>query len=60
MIAVLALALPVLGLANIGIVEFDRELDFGRDLRMRIGARLIAFAVTVAAAFWFCDPTGRW
>jgi O-antigen/teichoic acid export membrane protein len=49
-IAVLASRFLFLGIVNIGIVEFDRELDFGRDLRMRIGARLISFAATVAAA----------
>ena len=49
-IAVLATRFLFLGLVNIGIVDFDRNLDFGRDLRMRVGARLLSFAVTVAAA----------
>ena len=49
-IAVLASRFLFLGIVNIGIVQFDRELDFGRDLRMRIGARLISFAATIAAA----------
>lgn len=49
-IIVLAVRFLFLGLVNIGIVEFDRELDFARDLRMRVGARLIAFVATVAAA----------
>ncbi len=40
----------LLGLVNIGIVEFDKELDFGRDLRMRVCSRLLAFMVTLAAA----------
>ena len=39
-----------LGLVNIGIVEFDRELDFARDLRMRIAARLGSFVITIGAA----------
>lgn len=52
-LAVLSVRFLVLGLANIGVVEFDRKLAFGRDLRMRIGSRLAAFAVTIAAALWF-------
>jgi lipopolysaccharide exporter len=34
-LAVLSLRFLALGLANIGVVEFDRKLTFGRDLRMR-------------------------
>ena len=49
-IAVLASRFLFLGLVNIGIVEFDRNLDFGRDLRMRLGSRLLSFAATLAAA----------
>ena len=52
-LAVLALRFIALGLINIGVVEFDRQLAFGRDLRMRIGSRLASFVVTIAAAFWF-------
>ncbi|MEA3064865.1 MAG: hypothetical protein QOJ27_1311 [Sphingomonadales bacterium] len=52
-LAVLSLRFVALGLANIGVVEFDRQLAFGRDLRMRVGARLSSFVVTVCAAFWF-------
>ena len=52
-LAVLSLRFVALGLANIGVVEFDRKLAFGRDLRMRVGARLASFVVAIAAAFWF-------
>jgi len=52
-LAVLSLRFVALGVANIGIVEFDRKLAFGRDLRMRIGSRLASFVVAVSAAFWF-------
>lgn len=52
-LAVLSIRFLVLGLSNIGVVEFDRKLAFGRDLRMRIGSRLAAFVVTISAAFWF-------
>ena len=49
-VVVLASRFLFLGLVNIGVVDFDRNLDFGRDLRMRVGARLVSFAVTVTAA----------
>ena len=49
-IAALSCRYVLLGLVNIGIVDFDRKLDFGRDLRMRLSSRLLAFAVTLAAA----------
>jgi O-antigen/teichoic acid export membrane protein len=52
-LAVLSLRFLALGLSNIGVVEFDRTLAFGRDLRMRVGARLASFVVAVSAAFWF-------
>jgi lipopolysaccharide exporter len=52
-LAVLSLRFVAFGVANIGIVEFDRQLAFGRDLRMRIGSRLATFVVAVSAAFWF-------
>ncbi|HEY0113260.1 MAG TPA: oligosaccharide flippase family protein [Allosphingosinicella sp.] len=49
-IAVLSLRFFILGVANIGIVEFDRAYEFGRDLKMRIGSRLVAFVGTITAA----------
>jgi O-antigen/teichoic acid export membrane protein len=51
-LAVLSIRFFSLGLMNIGIVDFDRQMMFGRDLRMRVGSRLATFAVTVTAAFW--------
>jgi O-antigen/teichoic acid export membrane protein len=50
LIGVLACCFVIDGLANIGVVDFDRHFDFGRDLRMRITVRLTAFAVTLSAA----------
>ncbi|HEX6375332.1 MAG TPA: oligosaccharide flippase family protein [Allosphingosinicella sp.] len=52
-LAVLSLRFFALSVANIGVVEFDRQLAFGRDLRMRVCSRLASFAVAVTAAFWF-------
>ena len=49
-VAALGLRYLLLGLVNIGIVDFDRKLQFGRDLRLRLAARLPALVVTVVAA----------
>jgi len=53
----LAIVIPVLatrfvffGLANIGVLDFERELEFGRDLKFRVFVRLTSFFVTVGAA----------
>ncbi len=46
----LAVRFVLLGVTNIGIVEFDRNRDFGRDLKMRAGARIASFFVTIALA----------
>jgi O-antigen/teichoic acid export membrane protein len=50
LIAVLAGCFVIDGLANIGVVDFERHLDFGRDLRMRVSVRLTTFAATISAA----------
>ena len=47
---VLALRFVLTGLTNIGVVEFDRHRDFGRDLKMRASARIASLFVTVALA----------
>jgi O-antigen/teichoic acid export membrane protein len=47
---VLALRLVCLGLVNIGIVDFEREMQFARDLRLRLGVRLASLFVTVTLA----------
>jgi O-antigen/teichoic acid export membrane protein len=39
-----------IGVVNIGTVDFDRHLDFGADMKMRLFARIGAFFVTLAAA----------
>jgi lipopolysaccharide exporter len=49
-IAALSSRYLLLGMVNIGVVDFDRNLEFGRDLRMRVSSRLLAFSVTIVAA----------
>lgn len=50
LIAVLASCFVIDGLANIGVIDFERHFDFGRDLRMRLSVRLTSFVVTLSAA----------
>lgn len=49
-IAILATRFLFYGLANIGTIDFERNLEFGRDLKMRLSVRLITFFATIAAA----------
>lgn len=51
-IAVLAISFVFYGIENIGVVDFDRNLEFGKDLRMRVTVRLAGAAGTIAAAVW--------
>ena len=48
----LSLRFVMLGLVNIGVVEFERDFAFGRDLKMKATARIVSFFVTVALALW--------
>ncbi len=47
---VLALSPLLVGLTNVGVVYFQRELDFRRRYILVIGADLVSFIVVVAAA----------
>lgn len=54
-IAALSLRFVLFGFVNIGVVDFDRHLQFGRDLKMRLSSRLASFAVTVVVAVLLRD-----
>lgn len=49
-IAALALRFILLGLVNIGIVDFDRNFQFGRDLLMRLSGRIVSLILAVGIA----------
>lgn len=49
-IVVLASRFVFYGVVNIGTIDFDRHLQLGRDLQLRIAVRLGTFATTVGAA----------
>jgi O-antigen/teichoic acid export membrane protein len=48
---VLSVRLAFLATMNIGVVDFEREMQFGRDLKMRLSSRLASLVVTITAAF---------
>ena len=46
----LALVSLIDGLANIGIVDFQKSMNFDRDFRLTVQTKLVSFAVTVLLA----------
>jgi len=51
-IQVLALALLVSGLENIGVVNFQKDMHFGQDYLLLFCKRFSGFVVTLCAAWW--------
>lgn len=51
----LAAASFVQAFSNIGVVQFRKEMEFGREFRYRVMVKLCSFAVTVALAFLWRD-----
>lgn len=49
-IAALSMRFILLGLVNIGIVDFDRNLQFGRDLLMRLSGRIVSLVIAIGIA----------
>lgn len=43
------------GLHNIGVVEFQKELYFGKEFIYRLSQKLISFFITLGLALWFRD-----
>jgi lipopolysaccharide exporter len=50
---VLAASALVSGLRNIGMVEFEQELRFGRIVMLSLTRRTVSFVVTLALAWWY-------
>lgn len=51
-IRVMAVAMLIGGFENIGIVAFQKNMEFGSDFRFFFFRRLAGFIVTVVLAFW--------
>lgn len=54
-LCVLSLRMVALAVANIGIVDFERDLTLERDVAVRLGARVAALFVTLTAAVLLRD-----
>lgn len=54
-LSVLAIQFVCMALVNIAVVDFERNFEFQRDLKMRVGGRLAALAVTLVAALLLRD-----
>jgi O-antigen/teichoic acid export membrane protein len=48
----MALTVVLAGFENIGIVAFQKNMEFGRDFRFLFLRRLAGFIITIALAFW--------
>ncbi|PSJ38433.1 oligosaccharide flippase family protein [Allosphingosinicella deserti] len=48
---VMSLRMVALAVSNIGIVDFERDMTFGRDMAMRLGVRVASLVVSLIAAF---------
>lgn len=48
---VMALTILIAGVENIGVVSFQRNMEFGQDFRFSFLKRVISFGATVVAAF---------
>jgi lipopolysaccharide exporter len=51
-IRVMALAIIIGGFENIGIVAFQKNMEFGRDFQFFFFRRIAGFVVTIVLAFW--------
>jgi O-antigen/teichoic acid export membrane protein len=48
----LAGGIAIAGFGNIGVLEYNRDLRFDREFRMRVIGKLLQLAVTVGVALW--------
>lgn len=49
---IMALSVLFSGFENIGIVAFQKNMEFGRDFQFFFFRRVTGFAITIALAFW--------
>jgi O-antigen/teichoic acid export membrane protein len=52
-IRVMACSILIGGFENIGIVAFQKNMEFGRDFQFFFFRRILGFLVTMALAFWW-------
>ncbi len=51
-VMILGVATAVGAFQNVGIIDFQKYLDFDKDFRLLLGVRFGSFIVTVSLAFW--------
>jgi O-antigen/teichoic acid export membrane protein len=52
MIILMALAPLIDGLQNVGIVKWNKELQFNNEFIFKLSQKLFSFSITLACAFW--------
>ena len=55
LLRVIGVSMTVQGLTNIGVISFQRELNFGREFALRFSGLFADFAVAVSCAFLLRD-----
>jgi PST family polysaccharide transporter len=50
-IHVLALATAIYGFANVGVIDFRKNLEFSQDFRFMVSVRVLTFFITITCAF---------
>ena len=48
----MALAPLIDGLQNPGVVDFSKELTFGKEFKLKVSQKIVGFVVTISAALW--------
>lgn len=48
----LALAPLLDGLANVGVVDFAKDLDFAKEYKLKVAQKIFSFCLTMFCAFW--------
>lgn len=49
---VIALSFAIRGFENIGVIEFQRQLQFHRDFLFRVAVKVVSVVVTIGLAIW--------
>lgn len=48
----LCLGLPISAVSNIGVVTFRKELEFHKEFKLNVSAKVLSFLLTVGTALW--------
>ncbi len=48
----LCIVLPIAAFSNIGVIAFRKDLEFHKEFKLGVSAKLLGFFVTIGAALW--------